>query len=106
MPGRTDNEIKNYWRTRIQKKEAAVVVLKQSEEISIREEYDCYDDNNNNNIKYDQNSSMMQMTEMSMDQKSLPPVYISPVDDDFLPDPSSAQSSDCLWGVDDLWSMH
>lgn len=99
MPGRTDNEIKNYWRTRIQKKEAAVTVLKQSEEATTREE-DDYDDDNN---KYDQKSSMMQM---NMDQNSPPPMYISPVHDDFLPDPSSAQSSDCLWGVDDLWSMH
>ncbi|CAI9111198.1 OLC1v1011361C1 [Oldenlandia corymbosa var. corymbosa] len=93
LPGRTDNEIKNYWRTRIQKH------IKQAETFTGQSSDHMMNDG----------GSTAQMSTCStsdaMDAYS-PPSYSANINmDNNYQNPFPTESSDSLWSMEDLWSM-
>uniref|UniRef100_A0A5B6YVV4 Uncharacterized protein n=1 Tax=Davidia involucrata TaxID=16924 RepID=A0A5B6YVV4_DAVIN len=94
LPGRTDNEIKNYWRTRIQKH------IKQPENFSTGQ---CSE-------QFDQSSTCTggQMSGGVADhavETYSPPSYPHGTLD-AIPAPfTSTESNDNIWSMEDLWSM-
>ncbi|KAL3624258.1 hypothetical protein CASFOL_033074 [Castilleja foliolosa] len=95
LPGRTDNEIKNYWRTRIQKQ------IKQAE-------------NNNNctqlgidQLSNDQASTSQLSSCGPADHavESYSPTSLNANMDTFQGTFPTDQSNESLWSMEDLWSM-
>ncbi|KAK6153070.1 hypothetical protein DH2020_012709 [Rehmannia glutinosa] len=94
LPGRTDNEIKNFWRTRIQKQ------MKQGENL-IPEQ--------SNNI--DQTSCTNQLLSSScigpaVDQSYSPTTSSFTGNMETFQGPFPTESNDNIWNMEDLWSMN
>ncbi|XP_039116378.1 MYB-like transcription factor EOBII [Dioscorea cayenensis subsp. rotundata] len=90
LPGRTDNEIKNYWRTRIQKKN------KHGDPMDYQ------------NPMHSDGASTSQ-TSGSMQDAATPTYTIPQMDnphDPFYAPPFSNDCTDNFWGVEDFWAMH
>ncbi|KAJ8622937.1 hypothetical protein MRB53_031466 [Persea americana] len=89
LPGRTDNEIKNYWRTRIQKK------IKQAETFT------------NQNFDATQNAGTSYSSGPSDGVQPCSPMYMNNNTDPMVT-PMSAESSESFWSMsmEDLWSSH
>ncbi|GAA0138704.1 DNA-binding transcription factor [Lithospermum erythrorhizon] len=100
LPGRTDNEIKNYWRTRIQKhiKQAENFSGQSSEQSNIIDHHQqgCSSSQINNNYNNDAADNN------AMDNYS-PPSYSGNMET-FQP-PFPTESNDNIWSIDDLWSL-
>ncbi|CAL9192807.1 unnamed protein product [Musa hybrid cultivar] len=94
LPGRTDNEIKNFWRTRIQKK------LKHGEPFGVQ-----------NVMLTDEASTSTTQVNTTTDEGAQPGAYTHMDDDQQTANPDgmisefSTESSDNFWTVDDFWSM-
>ncbi|KAK6928348.1 SANT/Myb domain [Dillenia turbinata] len=100
LPGRTDNEIKNYWRTRIQKH------IKQAETLS---GHHHHHQSSEINIHGQASTSLTTSTTfMSSDavESYSPPMYPPPNLEGY---PATASppslSNDNFWNMEDLWSM-
>ncbi|PWA45135.1 MYB8 protein [Artemisia annua] len=87
LPGRTDNEIKNYWRTRIQKH------VKQTENLSGQT---SSGQNNQVNIISSQTCNVVNPMEVS---------YYHPCDNTITFSSSYATETNNTWNMEDLWSM-
>ncbi|NP_001268062.1 R2R3 Myb24 transcription factor [Vitis vinifera] len=87
LPGRTDNEIKNFWRTRIQKhiKNAETFTAQSSDQT------------------HDQATTSQVMGAAHVADSYSPPSY--PANLEAFPGPSSAESNDNFWTMEDIWSM-
>ncbi|CAA0828523.1 Transcription factor MYB21 [Striga hermonthica] len=96
LPGRTDNEIKNYWRTRIQKH------IKQAE---------------NNCTTSQQGGDQHSTDQVSTSQisgygptdhavESYSPTSLNGNVDAYQAPFPTYQTNESLWGMEDLWSMH
>lgn len=91
LPGRTDNEIKNYWRTRIQKK------TKQGE---------SYENQNQMVIDDASTSHSMSMEDCSGSQQNYSVhTYTNSTDAFGAPSYSNSDSSENFWNDEDFWSM-
>ncbi|KAK3011282.1 hypothetical protein RJ639_012027 [Escallonia herrerae] len=88
LPGRTDNEIKNYWRTRIQKH------MKQAENTTRQASSDNQD--------HGSTSQMCGGASDAMETYS-PPSYQGNLEN--FPGPFTGETNDNIWSMDDLWSM-
>ncbi|GFP99966.1 myb-related protein 305 [Phtheirospermum japonicum] len=92
LPGRTDNEIKNYWRTRIQKH------IKQA-------------DNNNNTGQLGGDNDQASTSQLSScgpadhAVESYSPTSLNGNMDTFQGSFPNDQSNESLWSMEDLWSM-
>ncbi|QCE10829.1 myb-related protein 305-like [Vigna unguiculata] len=100
LPGRTDNEIKNYWRTRIQKH------IKQAENFQQQ--------SNSNSEINDHQASTSQVSTMAEPMETYSsPCYqgmLEPFSTQFpnIPDQSSCCTNDNnnnYWSMEDIWSM-
>ncbi|KAM7506615.1 hypothetical protein LguiA_017068 [Lonicera macranthoides] len=92
LPGRTDNEIKNYWRTRIQKH------IKQAENFNGQSSAE------HNNVNDQANTSHATGTLADAVETYSPQSY--PGNMETFPVPNfSTESHDNIWSMDDLWSM-
>ncbi|XP_027352643.1 myb-related protein 305-like [Abrus precatorius] len=96
LPGRTDNEIKNYWRTRIQKH------MKQAENFQQQ----------SNSETNDHHASTSQVSTMAEPMETYsPPCYqgmLEPFSTQYptIPEQSScASDSNNYWTMEDIWSM-
>lgn len=100
MPGRTDNEIKNYWRTRIQKH------IKQVENFTAQ----TSNSHEHMNSMNDQASSS-HMSSAALDHAAdtySPPTYTANLEAHDLqaPFPTHDQSNDSIiWSMEDFWSI-
>ncbi|KEH22251.1 putative transcription factor MYB-HB-like family [Medicago truncatula] len=105
LPGRTDNEIKNYWRTRIQKH------IKQAENSQSQEQgsdIQINDDNNNNQLI----GSTSQISNIAepMDTNIISPPSYQGILEPFPPHhqfPTISDQSGCsnYWSMEDLLSL-
>ncbi|EPS65034.1 hypothetical protein M569_09745, partial [Genlisea aurea] len=86
LPGRTDNEIKNYWRTRIQKH------MKQTE------------NNNGTELISDNCNDRASSSNLSSSGPALE--SYSPTSFNTAIDAAPFDSNEHLWNMDDFWSMH
>ncbi|XP_051120998.1 myb-related protein 305-like [Andrographis paniculata] len=95
LPGRTDNEIKNFWRTRIQKHMKQPTTSQSPSSV----DHQC---------STSQVSSCCVAADHAVDQmsysspSSFTPGTIESFDGPFAP----ADSNEGLWSMEDLWSMH
>lgn len=85
LPGRTDNEIKNYWRTRIQKQ------IKQAETYT------------NQNFNATQNAGTSYSGGPSEGVQTFSPMHMNNNPDSFAT-PMSTESNENFWSMEDLWS--
>nr|ACU14553.1 unknown [Glycine max] len=102
LPGRTDNEIKNYWRTRIQKhlKQASSSFQQQS---------------SNSEIIYHPQACTSQVSTMAQPIETYsPPSYQGMLDPYSIQFPTNPHHSSCCtndddnnnyWSMEDIWSM-
>ncbi|CAN6572220.1 hypothetical protein ACFX13_023825 [Malus domestica] len=91
LPGRTDNEIKNYWRTRIQKH------IKQAENITPGQSSEVNDQASTSQVS-------ISNTVDTMDISHSAPTYQANMD--AYPPPLPAdQSNESYWSMEDLWSL-
>ncbi|KAF3444643.1 hypothetical protein FNV43_RR14336 [Rhamnella rubrinervis] len=93
LPGRTDNEIKNYWRTRIQK--------------HIRQTENSHGQSSEMMMDQASTSHVSSSTADPMETYSPPSCYQANMDQS-MNDPSAlhlAESNDNYWSMEDLWSM-
>ncbi|KAJ8499244.1 hypothetical protein OPV22_009796 [Ensete ventricosum] len=90
LPGRTDNEIKNFWRTRIQKK------LKHGEAFDVQ-----------NVMLTDEASTSTTQVNTATDEGAQPGMDDEQLtaNPDGMTSEFSTESSDNFWTVDDFWSM-
>ncbi|RWV94269.1 hypothetical protein BHE74_00009450 [Ensete ventricosum] len=90
LPGRTDNEIKNFWRTRIQKK------LKHGEAFDVQ-----------NVMLTDEASTSTTQVNTATDEGAQPGMDDEQrtANPDGMTSEFSTESSDNFWTVDDFWSM-
>ncbi|RRT33712.1 hypothetical protein B296_00056863 [Ensete ventricosum] len=90
LPGRTDNEIKNFWRTRIQKK------LKHGEVFDVQ-----------NVMLTDEASTSTTQVNTTTDEGAQPGMDDEQrtANPDGMTSELSTESSDNFWTVDDFWSM-
>ncbi|KAL3526069.1 hypothetical protein ACH5RR_014441 [Cinchona calisaya] len=91
LPGRTDNEIKNYWRTRIQKH------IKAAENFP-----------GQNSQQNDREISTNQMCTTHVDAVEIysPPSYSGNMENFQAPNfPTESIDHNILWSMEDLWSM-
>ncbi|XP_027154721.1 myb-related protein 305 [Coffea eugenioides] len=86
LPGRTDNEIKNYWRTRIQKH------IKQAETFA-----------GQGSEHNDQASTSQISTTVNAAETYSPPSYAGNMET--FQGPFPTESNENLWSMEDLWSM-
>nr|BAF96932.1 R2R3-MYB transcriptional factor [Gentiana triflora] len=97
LPGRTDNEIKNFWRTRIQKH------MKQAENYAGQSSSEQNERVASTSM---QTSAATAPHELMMETQSPPSNYTM----DHLPEafqnPFPTESNDNLWSMEDLWSLH
>ncbi|GAB4849217.1 hypothetical protein Ancab_004028 [Ancistrocladus abbreviatus] len=108
LPGRTDNEIKNFWRTRIQKQ------LKQADQ---NHQSSCGGAQSSDHLDYTTTSQMSTCasTSTSLDHYQVSSSYAEQpqhmLAEAGFPPPSMNTSglpdeaNNNFWGVDDLWSM-
>ncbi|KAF8010970.1 hypothetical protein BT93_J1566 [Corymbia citriodora subsp. variegata] len=89
LPGRTDNEIKNFWRTRIQKH------IKQAEAFS------------GQSSEMNDQASTSQMSSMPepMETYDSPPSFQTNNNMEAFPANLVVESNEAYWNMDDLWSM-
>ncbi|XP_008800726.2 MYB-like transcription factor EOBII [Phoenix dactylifera] len=89
LPGRTDNEIKNYWRTRIQKK------VKHGESFDYQ------------HVMLTDEASTSTSQTNSVEDGGSQPSYTEQheTNPDALAPQFSTESSDNFWSVEDFWSM-
>nr|XP_023924515.1 myb-related protein 305-like [Quercus suber]POE95666.1 myb-related protein 305 [Quercus suber] len=87
LPGRTDNEIKNYWRTRIQKH------IKQAENLQ----------GQTSEVNDQASSSQASGMAQPMDVYS-PPLYQRTMEPIQVPLPNP-ESNETFWSMEDIWSM-
>ncbi|XP_074346329.1 MYB-like transcription factor EOBII [Apium graveolens] len=106
LPGRTDNEIKNFWRTRIQKH------MKQADQ----QNFSTGQSSNSEHIMWnnENQASSSHLTsgapqDYAMDNYS-PPTYPANMDMTAaaLPPPSfpADQTNENMWNMEDFWSIH
>ncbi|KAH6774424.1 myb domain protein 21 [Perilla frutescens var. hirtella] len=93
LPGRTDNEIKNYWRTRIQKH------IKQAENCTGQTA-----ENSNDQASSSQVSSSCP-ADHAVDQSYSPPSFNGNNMEPYHA-PFPTESNENLWTMEDLWSLH
>ncbi|KAB1209160.1 hypothetical protein CJ030_MR6G015586 [Morella rubra] len=96
LPGRTDNEIKNYWRTRIQKH------IKQAENFHGQSSEVNYDRASSSQASSSQASGMVDPMETYSRSPPLYPRNMEPI----AAPPPAPESSDNYWSMEDIWSMH
>ncbi|KAK3410199.1 hypothetical protein EUGRSUZ_J02217 [Eucalyptus grandis] len=89
LPGRTDNEIKNFWRTRIQKH------IKQAEAFS----------GQSSEMSDQASTSHMSSMPEPMETYDSPPSFQGNNNMEPLPVNLSVESNEAYWSMDDLWSM-
>ncbi|WOL14476.1 Myb-related protein 305-like [Canna indica] len=89
LPGRTDNEIKNYWRTRIQKR------VKQSESFNLQNAMLADEASPSDSHTNSTNNSMAQM---------IHPDEQMAINTDDIPPQLSPDSTDYFWTFEDFWS--
>ncbi|KAJ4961174.1 hypothetical protein NE237_021084 [Protea cynaroides] len=88
LPGRTDNEIKNYWRTRIQK------YIKEPEPFPRQ----------NSELNHSIASTSNHIHEVGSEGiESYSPSYAANLE--AFPGPLPTESNDNFWSIEDLWSM-
>ncbi|KZV32943.1 myb-related protein 305-like [Dorcoceras hygrometricum] len=95
LPGRTDNEIKNYWRTRIQKH------IKQAESRLLPGQ--TSENSSDQTSTSTSNLSCRYPTKHTGDPYS-PPSFNGSVDNFELPFPHETNDSN-IWNMEDIWSM-
>ncbi|XP_077244136.1 MYB-like transcription factor EOBII [Tasmannia lanceolata] len=86
LPGRTDNEIKNHWRTRIQKQ------IKQSEPPP------------NQNFTVPENAGTSHTCDINEGVEPCSPVYITGNPEAFATPLSNESNDSCFWSMEELWS--
>nr|AEE37094.1 MYB transcription factor [Crocus sativus] len=94
LPGRTDNEIKNYWRTRIQKKTKSEPLDYQNQQMMMVDDASTSHSNNGIDEGNAQQSYQMDMSNIS-----------STSTDAFAVPMFSTESSENFWTVEDFWTM-
>nr|QBF29473.1 Myb transcription factor M4 [Crocus sativus] len=94
LPGRTDNEIKNYWRTRIQKKTKSEPLDYQNQQMMMVDDASTSHSNNGIDEGNAQQSYQMDMNNIS-----------STSTDAFAVPMFSTESSENFWTVEDFWTM-
>ncbi|OIT05924.1 PREDICTED: myb-related protein 305-like [Nicotiana attenuata] len=90
LPGRTDNEIKNYWRTRIQKH------IKQAE--NMNGQAASHEQNDH------QEGSSSHMSSAGPTETYSPTSYSANIDNTFQ-GPFLTETNDNIWSMEDIWSM-
>ncbi|XP_016437998.1 MYB-like transcription factor EOBII [Nicotiana tabacum] len=90
LPGRTDNEIKNYWRTRIQKH------IKQAENMNGQVANSEQNDH--------QEGSSSHMSSAGPAETYSPTSYSANIDTT-LQGPFLTETNDNIWSMEDIWSM-
>ncbi|XP_022152187.1 myb-related protein 305-like [Momordica charantia] len=98
LPGRTDNEIKNYWRTRIQKHIKQAHSFQSSTASGI-----CHDHNQMSEQAASSSSCQISYTMDPMETYSSPPN--NNLDAFTVPLPPTDNSNENYWSMEDLWSM-
>ncbi|KAG6588956.1 Myb-related protein 305, partial [Cucurbita argyrosperma subsp. sororia] len=96
LPGRTDNEIKNYWRTRIQKH------VKQGHRFNARQTSSKATSRDRNQVNEEAPSSYTMDPIM---ETFSPPNYTKNLDAFSLPLLPIDHSNQNYWSMEDLWSM-
>ncbi|XP_075510723.1 myb-related protein 305-like [Primulina tabacum] len=91
LPGRTDNEIKNYWRTRIQKH------VKQAENFTGQVSEHSKDQASTSNL-----SGCYPTTDHTVESYS-PPSFNGSVEN--FQGPFPHETNDNIWNMEDIWSM-
>ncbi|KAM1015117.1 hypothetical protein TB2_044846 [Malus domestica] len=91
LPGRTDNEIKNYWRTRIQKH------IKQAENITPGQSSEVNDQASTSQVSISNTLDTMDISHSAPTHQANMDAYPPPLPAD--------QSNDNYWSMEDLWSM-
>lgn len=99
LPGRTDNEIKNYWRTRIQKH------IKQSHVFHTPQTNVLFSQDHQMNEQAASSSSCQVSYTMDPMETYSPPTYSQNIDAFSVPMPPTDNSNDNYWSMEDLWSM-
>lgn len=99
LPGRTDNEIKNYWRTRIQKH------IKQSHVFHTPQPNVLFSQDHQMNEQAASSSSCQVSYTMDPMETYSPPTYSQNIDAFSVPMPPTDNSNDNYWSMEDLWSM-
>lgn len=94
LPGRTDNEIKNYWRTRIQKH------IKQPENVNGQ-------GTSEQNIDHQEGSSSQMSSAGQVDtiETYSPTSYNGNMDANFQAPNFLTETNDNMWSMEDIWSM-
>lgn len=110
LPGRTDNEIKNYWRTRIQKHIKAAENCSTTTGQSSNNSDQMYNDHQAGTSSHDHHMSSGVPANHAIGSYS-PPNYNYPEQLDpttlqaAAPFPSDHQANDNMWSMEDFWSI-
>ncbi|XP_042414866.1 MYB-like transcription factor EOBII [Zingiber officinale] len=98
LPGRTDNEIKNFWRTRVQKK------LKQCESfVSLKNNPVIIDDASTSALRVDTAGNVSSGVHQVCDDNIIGGDRHHA--DDMVSEGFSTESSDNFWSLEDFWTM-
>ncbi|XP_074565903.1 MYB-like transcription factor EOBI [Curcuma longa] len=99
LPGRTDNEIKNFWRTRVQKK------LKQCESLMhLKNNQVLIDDTSTSAVQVDTAGNVGSGVHQVCDDNIIGGDLHHA--DDVISEGFSAESSDNFWSVEDFWFLN